>query len=211
MRSLVCADLVQFDELSTDSSGFGYVPDAYHHLNFDGLYPFDPHADALKGKISKYDLNCAVSAPNALYGARFENGTTRLMRQHSETHDDVPGIHIDARSAAVFGLQPYFTLHSLKIKPLDIPLSHTTLYLRGYTSEQVLHWQVDFPLGFHNMLHVKMEEFSKRKWQELERLEIFANLHYDGGDWEFCLDDMEIEFHSILSNVSTQSDIGTRS
>jgi hypothetical protein len=127
------------------------------------------------------------------------------MRHHSKTHDDLPGIHIDTRSAAVFGLKPYFTLHSLKIKPLDIPCSYTTLYLKGYTSEQVLHWEVEFPLGFHDMSHVRMEEFSKRKWQELERLEIFANLHYDGGDWEFCLDDMEIEFHPILNNASIQS------
>lgn len=200
---LIRADFVQFDDLSTDSSGFGCVPDAYHHLNFDGLYPFNPHADAFMGKISEHDLNCAISAPNGLYGARYETGGSRPTRLRSEAHEDVPAIHIDVESAAVFGLRPYFTLHSLKIKPLDIPLSHTTLYLKGYTLEQVLHWQVDFPLGFHDMLHVRMEEFSKRKWQELERLELFANLHYDGGDWEFCLDDLEIEFHSILANSST--------
>lgn len=202
MRSLIGADPAQFDGLSTDSSGFGKVPDAFHHLNFDGLYPFNPKADALEGKISKHDLNCAVSAPNSLYGARFKSDHARLMGDHLQTHEDIPGVHVDTRSTAVFGLHPYFTLHSLKIKPLDIPLSHTTLYLKGYTSDQVLHWQVDFPLGFHDMFHVKIEEFSRRKWEELERLEIFANLHYDGGDWEFCLDDMEIEFHSILNDAS---------
>lgn len=202
------ADHVQFDGISTDNSGFGYVPDAYHHLNFDGLYPFKPQADAFKEKLSEHDLNCAVSAPNALYGARYRVGKSQLRYQMSR-HEDVPAIHIDAKSAAVFGIHPYFTLHSLKIKPLDIPLSHTTLYLKGYTSEQVLHWQVDFPLGFHDMLHVRIDEFSKRKWQKLERLELFANLYYDGGDWEFCLDDMEVEFHSILDSKSTQNILRT--
>ena len=194
----IYADFSQFDDLATESSGFGYVPDAYHHLNFDGLYPFNPHADALKGKISKHDLNCAVSAPNAIYGARYESGRPTLRSVNPLAHEDVPAIHVDAKSAAVFGLKPYFTLHSLKVKPLDVPLSHTTLHIKGYTAEQVLHWEVDFPLGFHDLLHVKIEEFSKRKWEQLERLELFANLHYDGGDWEFCLDNLEIEFQSIL-------------
>jgi hypothetical protein len=116
------------------------------------------------------------------------------MDLDSSMHSDVPAIHIDAKSAAVFGLEPFFTLHSLQIKPLDIPFSHTTLYLKGYTNETVLHWQVDFPFGYHEMLHVKIQEFSKREWIGLERLEVFANLHYDGGDWEFCIDDMDIEF-----------------
>ncbi len=136
------------------------------------------------------------SLPNGLYGARYEIGQPRLLNMHPVVHSDVPAIHIDAKSTTVFGLQPFFTLHSLKVKPLDIPLSHTTLYLKGYTNETVLHWQVDFPLEFHDMLHVKLEEFSGKKWEKLERLEIFANLHYDGGDWEFCLDDMEAEFHA---------------
>jgi hypothetical protein len=162
----------------------------------------------LEGKISKHDLNCAVSAPNSLYGARFQNVRSGLMKHSSEIHDDVPGFHVDTRSTVVFRLHPYFTLHSLKIKPLDIPLSHTTLYLKGYTSEQVIHWEVEFPLGFHDMFHAKMEEYSRRKWEKLEKLEIFANLHYDGGDWEFCLDDMDIEFHSILDSESVRPELG---
>jgi len=183
---------LKFDDLAT-SNGFGNLTDPYHHLSFRSFYPFDPLDPYLARRISPHDLNCAVSLPNALYGA----SDTVTGGLDSQAQPVKPTIHSDVMSLRKASLAPYFTLHSLKIKPLDIPFSHTTLYIRAHQlgcDVKELKWQVDFPKGFHDMLHVKFEEFTKQKWEKLDMLEFWADFSYDGSDWEFCIDDMEIEF-----------------
>ena len=136
----------------------------------------------LKGLISKYDLNCAASKPNALYGAR----TVPLSQ--------IPKMRLNRTRS---GTSRMFTLHSLKIKPLDMPLSYAEINIRGLKVDNTtILWNVDFPAGFHDMLDVDIETFSKATWDKLLQLELWCDFHHAGStmDWEFCVDDLEVSF-----------------
>ena len=94
-----------------------------------------------------------------------------------------------------------FTLHSLKIKPLNFPINSVTIGLRGTQGPEgdpSLHWSVDFPVGYHEVLNISIRDFSHDKWENLSRLELWADFQNAGStmDWEFCVDDLEIEIHT---------------
>ena len=66
-----------------------------------------------------------------------------------------------------------------------------------------LKWHVYFTHDYHLPLHVRMEEFSREKWDGLIEVEIRADFGEDGDvgegkgerlDWEFCLDDLVVIF-----------------
>ncbi|KAJ9613947.1 hypothetical protein H2200_002083 [Cladophialophora chaetospira] len=167
----------QFDDLDTPD-GFGSIASGYHGLLFNNLYVFQPTHPDLKGIISKDDLNCAVSKPNALYGSM----TTKAS----------PSIEVSNSSQT-------FSVRSLKIKPLNLPVGFVTISLEGVTSNKSashLKWSVDFPAGFHDILDVRLEEFSRVVWRKLTKVSVWAVFHYNNmemDDWEFCIDDLEIE------------------
>ncbi|ETI20531.1 hypothetical protein G647_08568 [Cladophialophora carrionii CBS 160.54] len=170
-------DVLNFDDLETPD-GFGQIAAGYHGLTFNYFYAFQPTHQDLEGIISVDDLNCAVSKPNSLYGSKIANESPSIQA-HDPSHR--------------------FTVHSLKIKPLDFPVGFVTINLRGILPERLsspLEWSVDFPAGFHDSLHVRLEEFSKVRWQGLARLEVEADFHFNDvemDDWEFCIDDLEVE------------------
>lgn len=105
-------------------------------------------------------------------------------------------------------LEPWFTLIGCWIKPTDAPEPGTTIRLRGYkageekvegeTEEtEALEWEVEFPSGFHDMFEVRIEEFSGMKWERLRRVEIVADFGYEPLDWEFCVDDLVLQFFEL--------------
>ncbi len=102
------------------------------------------------------------------------------------------------------GLQPYFTLKSFYIKPMDAPAPGTTVSVKGYTKapREPYIWHVDFPIGFHLPFLVKMEEYSDEAWKEVYKVEIVADFGYDDLDWEFCVDDIEVQFFALSENES---------
>lgn len=135
--------------------------------------------------ISEHDLNCAVSSPNALVGSRlYENGHGASFEIANATAMSKEGFH------------PYFTLHSFYVKPMDAPEPGTTVYVKGYSNdlEEPLLWHVEFPSGYHLPLLVNMEEYSGAEWQKIYKVEITADFGYDALDWEFCMDDLELQF-----------------
>lgn len=44
---------------------------------------------------------------------------------------------------------------------------------------------------------VKIQEFSKVEWSQLYGVEILADYGEDLLDWEFCVDDLELQFFKI--------------
>lgn len=102
------------------------------------------------------------------------------------------------------GLQPYFTLKSFYIKPMDAPAPGTKVSVKGYKNarEEPYVWHVDFPSGFHLPFLVKMEEYSGEEWKEINKVEIVADFGYDDLDWEFCVDDIELQFFSLAEDKS---------
>jgi len=176
-------NILDFDDVETPD-GFGNLTPSYSGFVFDGFYAFEPSHPRLDGVISSFDLNCAVSKPNALYGTRDNFGPG------ARTRDRRPSIHLGG------GTNNTFTVQALKIKPLNMPLGFVTVTLQGFRQpDGLLTWSVDFPAGFHDVLDVHLEEFSQRRWDGLERLEIWADFHYNDVtmDWEFCLDDLDIQ------------------
>lgn len=161
------------------------MPFNYSFLDFTDFYILRPSAPELKDRISEHDLNCAVSTPNALYGARplpLERLPTIQLNSSSREREEGPGS---------------FTLHSLNVKPLDMPLGSVKVSMRGVRHDNTtLLWDVDFPAGFHDPLAVDIASFSRVTWDKLEKIEISADFHYERTtlDWEFCVDDIEISF-----------------
>ena len=129
-----------------------------------------------------------MSAPNALLGSR--------------PHEDADGASFEIANETAIkenGLHPYFTLHSFYIKPLDAPSPGTTVHVKGLSTaqEEPFQWHVDFPSGYHLPFLVKMTEFSGVEWKETYKIEITADFGYDSLDWEFCLDDLELQFFAV--------------
>lgn len=172
-------------------SGLATVPSSYKRLDFTQYSVFTPGDPALANIISEHDLNCAVSSPNALIGSRLdENGSGACFQV------------ANASAMSEDGLQPYFTLHSFYIKPMDAPKPGTTIYIIGYSRayQAPLTWHVDFPSGYHLPLLVKLKNYSGTEWKKLYKVEIKTDFGYDALDWEFCIDDLEVQFFTISEN-----------
>ncbi|KAI9776371.1 MAG: hypothetical protein M1835_005532 [Candelina submexicana] len=178
--------LLDFDSLPT-SHGLAPLPGPYNHLTFSTAFNvFFPESPSLADRISPHDLNCATSPPNALLGSRTAK-------------DDIASFTINTTSTSTSPshLRPYFTLHKSNIKPLDAPPPGTEMHVRGTSVDgKVLEWSVTFPAGYSLPLEVRMEEFSGEKWERLGKVEMWAEFGYDALDWEFCVDDLEVEFTS---------------
>jgi hypothetical protein len=172
----------QFDDIQTHR-GWSDVPSNYSYLDFTDFFVLNPQNPALQDLISENDLNCATSSPNSLYGAR------------PLPDDRLPSIHLSSSMNAESDPISSFTLHSLNIKPLDMPLSYAKINLRGHRNDDTsVLWNVNFPAGFHDGLHVRIESFSGQIWDRLVKLEIWADFYHGGStmDWEFCLDDLKV-------------------
>ncbi|KAK6371793.1 hypothetical protein LTS17_008617 [Exophiala oligosperma] len=185
------SNILNFDDIKT-TDAFGNISTPYNGLIFDGFYAFDPSDAGLKGIIWPGDTNCAVSKPNALYGTR-ENFKSNIPSDDKSLHsrsDRKPSFRHQDEAGGTF------TVHTLTIKPLDLPLGLVTIHLKGIRADSsTLAWEVDFPAGYHGVLDVRLQEFSGRVWDGLERLEIWADFHYNDldMDWEFCVDDVDVE------------------
>ena len=160
------------------------VPFPYSHLSFSSFDVFAPKDSALSSWISESDLNCARSAPNALIGSRSRDAQPASISIANAT----------LMSEA--GFDPHFNLKSFSIKPMDAPPGGITVSLLGFTETRntPLNWHVDFPYGYHLPFLVKLQDYSKDKWEQLYRVEITADFGPDRLDWEFCTDDLEIQF-----------------
>lgn len=164
------------------------MPSPYQYLSFSSYSVLAPRDPALDGMISEHDLNCAISSPNALIGSRPMEGADGAYFEVA-----------NATSMAEEGLQPYFRLESFYIKPMDAPAPGTKVSVKGYTKarKEPHVWHVEFPSGFHLPFLVKMVEYSGEVWNKIYRLEIVADFGYDDLDWEFCVDDVELQFFAL--------------
>ena len=100
-----------------------------------------------------------------------------------------------------------FELVGMRVKPMDAPEGgEREVRVRGWRrggregekegdgEEEVLEWSVVFPYGFWDMLEVRIEEFSGRRWDGLWKVEVSARYGEGGLDWEVCVDDLVVGF-----------------
>ncbi|MCJ1230925.1 hypothetical protein MMC12_007599 [Toensbergia leucococca] len=196
--------VINFDDILTHG-GLGHIPSPYSHLTFSSFNVFNPRDPALEGWISENDLNCAVSPPNALIGSRYSSDL-------SPSSGPASFKIANATSMIEEGLNPYFELLTFYLKPLDMPPPETTIYITGYTyaRDEPLVWHVDFPAGYHLPLLVKMQEFSSDTWSFLYAVEIFADFGEDRLDWEFSIDNLELQFFKIPKDKLSPGRFGQR-
>lgn len=190
------------------TKGLASVPSPYFHLSFSRYNVFTPRDPAFKDMISKDDFNCAVSAPNALIGSRYRSGYQSDLLRSSNVPEGAYFEIADASSMLEDGLYPYFTLLSFSVKPLaapEAPESGTNITVNGYshTRQDALTWKVKFETGFHEPLLVKIQDFSKEEWNQLYGVEILADYGEDALDWEFCLDDLQLQFFKFAEEQVT--------
>lgn len=197
------SSILDFDDIPT-TQGLGSIPSSYHHLAFSHYNVLTPQDPNLKGRISSNDLNCAVSSPNALIGSRVSSSTHFDYDRDSEIPDGAYFYIANASKMVDVGLQPYFTLLSFNVKPMDAPSPGSQIIVRGYSyarnDSDPFQWHVDFPAGFHLPFLVKMQEYSGDDWDRLYGVEILADFGEQRLDWEFCIDDLEVQFFRSNSN-----------
>jgi hypothetical protein len=192
---------IQFDDIDT-SAGWGVFSEPYHGLIFDGFYPFKPSHPRFEGLISAYDLNCAVSKPNALHGSRYNIDSNVGSVDEHEEPTKLPSIKPRNRDSS-------FNLYSFRVKPLNFPINSVTLHLRGtradgsasqYRGDNMsdILWSVDFPAGYHEVLNVSVQDFTHHDWHNLSQIELWADFNNADStmDWEFCIDDLEVGFNT---------------
>lgn len=193
------------------TKGIGKVPSPYRHLSFSRYNILTPRDPALEGLIVPSDLNCAISAPNALIGSRYTSDAAEKIAKSTKVKgvqsvNEPEGAYFEIPSASALiaeGLHPYFTLRKLYIKPLAAPSSGTTVTIKGYSlaRKDPLSWDIYFASGYHEPFEVKIQEFSKEEWDQLYGVEILADYGEDKLDWEFCLDDLEVQFFEVGDGV----------
>lgn len=193
------------------TKGIGKVPSPYHHLSFSRYNILTPRDPALEGFIVPSDLNCAVSAPNALIGSRYTSDVAEKIAKSRKVKGvqsvkEPEGAYFEIASASALiaeGLHPYFTLRKLYIKPLAAPSSGTTVTIKGYSlaRKDPLSWDIYFASDYQDPFEVKIQEFSKQEWDRLYGVEILADYGEDKLDWEFCLDDLEVQFFKVGEEV----------
>lgn len=69
------------------TKGIGKVPSPYLHLSFSRYNILTPSDPALEGFIVPSDLNCAVSAPNALIGSRYASNAAEKIAKSRKARD----------------------------------------------------------------------------------------------------------------------------
>lgn len=55
-------------------------------------------------------------------------------------------------------------------------------------------FNVTFPSGYHLPLRVNLSDFTGKRWDQLVSVQMWVEFGYDSLDWEFCVDDIEVEF-----------------
>lgn len=193
------------------TKGIGKVPSPYLYLSFSRYNILTPGDPALEGFIVPSDLNCAVSAPNALIGSRYTSGAAEKIAKSRnvkgvQSVQEPEGAYFEIANASTLiaeGLHPHFTLRKLYIKPLAAPSSGTTVTIRGYSRarKDPLSWDIYFASDYHEPFEVNIQEYSKQEWSQLYGVEILADYGEDKLDWEFCLDDLEVQFFKIVEEV----------
>ncbi|MCJ1310814.1 hypothetical protein MMC25_004481 [Agyrium rufum] len=197
---------LNFDDIPT-SAGIANLPTSYNHLTFTSFNAFAPKDPALENWIAPNDHNCAISSPNAIIGSQSSNG-------------EYPSFGISPAGKGDSSSSPRsFTLHSLTMKPMESPPPGTTIYIRGYpvgvsssissslqakvklgkaskqqSAREPMLWHVDFVSDYHLPFEVKVAEYSRKRWDGLERVVIWAEFGEGKLDWEFCLDDVVLEW-----------------
>ncbi|MCJ1391398.1 hypothetical protein MMC18_004262 [Xylographa bjoerkii] len=85
---------------------------------------------------------------------------------------------------------------------MDAPDVGATVYLKGYTLSggAPLEWKVEFPAGYHLPFRVALGKHSRDAWERLRRVEMWAEYGEDTLDWEFCVDDLEVQFFSAAED-----------
>ena len=103
------------------------------------------------------------------------------------------------------GLHPYFALQSFIVKPMDAPDAVISVNVTGYSHirDDPFKWHVNFPRGFHEPFLVKMKNYSGEEWKRIYGVEITADYGADALDWEFCIDDLEVQFFQYQTRLSS--------
>jgi len=124
-----------------------------------------------------------------LIGSRYHPGNPNATAAAS--------FSVNLTTSEVNQLYPFFDLLSFYIKPLDAPPPGVSVYVKGYSYDQKdpRVWHVDFITGYHLPLLVKMREYSGEAWDKLWAVEIWAVYGDDQLDWEFCIDNLELQFY----------------
>ena len=173
----------------------------YHHLDFSGFTIIDPVKTAQEGLISLRDIDCATSYPNALWGSRERS---RALW---------PRITLNSTTARNAGVSPLFNLRGVTFKLLGNTTALSSIFMRcyGVVDGEIRHSHsmgITFSRGgYHEPFHIEPGEVFRGWGKKVNLMEIYGETAR-GDDWEFCIDDFEVEF--VDGGDGTTRDAETR-
>jgi hypothetical protein len=182
----------QFDDVPTDAgTGTGTIS-TYSYMNFTSFTVVNTLTAASLGSISVYDTDCASSQPNALFSARTRDGHKARSRWVADT--------TKLHSA---GLSGFFNLNGPFFKPLgEVPrgliLGIIAWEIRDSEAHNVYNTWVAFTEGGQqDMQYYDLTMFGGSWGKTVNMFEVVIRAPGEEQkevDWNFCLDDLDVEF-----------------
>ena len=181
---------LNFDDLPTHD-GFGKIT-SYHHLDFSSFTLVNTSSAASAGHISTDDEYCATSSHNALIAHR------------AKTPSLWPRIALDPLAHKLPGEAPFFRLHGMSMKPMNVSNLIICIFISAYGIDEHKSVRAFDALsacflpqrrgGYVNITKIFPE------WgRSVNMIEMQAEALTGQGedqewvDWPFCIDDMTIE------------------
>lgn len=174
----------------------GFCPiSSYENIDFYSWTAFDSAQAAQNGLILPSDADCAISSPNALFSWR------------SQTPSLWPRFVLNETTAADRGIDKYFDLLGLAIKPMNYTARLTRVYIHAYgidfnvTTSMPHNIASEYWLVTLNLRDGPWRQAYKDivrifpKWGKGVNMVEMYGVSPEGEDVPLCIDDLRVEFH----------------
>ena len=181
---------LNFDDLPTHD-GFGKIT-SYNHLDFSSFTLVNTSSAASAGQISADDRYCATSSPNALIAHR------------AKTPSLWPRIALDPLAHRLPGEAPFFHLHGMSMKPMNVSNLIVCIFITAYGIDEHKSVRAFDALsacfqpqrrgGYVNITEIFPEWGRSVNMIEMEAVALAGqDEDQEWVDWPFCVDDVTIE------------------
>lgn len=181
---------LNFDDLPTHD-GFGKIT-SYHNLDFSSFTLVNTSSAASAGHISSNDSYCATSSHNA------------LIAHKAKTPSLWPRIALDPLAHTLPGEAPFFSLHGMSMKPMNVTNSVVCIFISAYGIDDH-----KFVRALDSMFacfspqrlggYVNITRIFPGWGKATNMIEMYAEAIIGDGedqewvDWPFCIDDLTVE------------------
>ena len=143
------------------------------------------------GSLAPEDINCATSAPNALLGSRADPSVWPRIALSSAFHGTIPTSESKSQAKS-------FKLLGLSIKALGVVPQYLSIILQGWVIESGRVVDSAFlSLTYLREGHQSVTKLDLSRWASWQKNITVVEMSAEsrgGEDWEFCVDDVLVNF-----------------